>query len=373
VSLAPRWNMVSSPENSTTDDNFLNTLEPRMMEFSSQDPFNFTMAEDWLSTLASPSMTPEDAVADVEMVTLVPRLMVSVFNLAGNLLILEVIRKSRNFSQVTRHLIAHLACADILYGTALFVHSSLLVVYGTMPYRACMGFVTAGMMSGLMSCWGIGLVFLENFLSVRHILKTIREGLSLRNARLCMLCGWLVVAVSNTVYLVEAPKDLKTSECAIADRSFTEHAIRFLWVLLVIFSSILMVLMAGTLRTVNKHMNMVFPTPDDPDSIPTMLRQEHLKRRAKITRLFAIIAIGYVVSWGPLTIGLLLNTECPTCGVTPAIVRRLVSCTMINACMNVIVYVIKDNGFRRDVIRKLRCERLQVQVQPINEAPAPQP
>ena len=102
------------------------------------------------------------------------RMVVVAVNLVGNSLILAVVRKSQNFSLVTRHLIGHVAVADIIFGCSMVIHG-FLILAGSMSYPACLGITTIAIISGLCSCWGIFLG-ISGQLSVSTEIKPCRQG-----------------------------------------------------------------------------------------------------------------------------------------------------------------------------------------------------
>ena len=93
-----------------------------------------------------------------------------IMNILGNSLILLVVKYSKYFSHVTCHLVAHVAVADIIFGCCvvlrMFFETGLLrwtsdscIIIGqslVMATSACSGF-------------GICLILVENYLSVRHL------------------------------------------------------------------------------------------------------------------------------------------------------------------------------------------------------------
>ena len=85
-----------------------------------------------------------------------------------------------------------------------------------------------------------------------------------------------------------------------------------------------------------------------------------MKRRSRLTSLFVIIAVGYLVSWGPLSMGLFVDIVYPA-AISTKVLQVLVSFTLLNSCINVIVYAIKDKEFRKDVIMRIPCKRRQYQ------------
>ena len=82
-------------------------------------------------------MTESNPEPGFTAVNLTIRIVIITATLVGNTLILVVLRKSENFSQVTRHLIGHVAVADILFGCFVTIYSSLIFEEAT-SCRACL-------------------------------------------------------------------------------------------------------------------------------------------------------------------------------------------------------------------------------------------
>ena len=290
------------------------------------------------------------------VVNMTVRMVVVAVNLVGNSLILVVLKTSQNFSQVTRHLIGHVAVADIGFGCSMTIHA-FLILGEAMNYSACLGITTIAIISGLCSCWGICLVFLDSYLSVRK-LSPAETGLSLQKARWCMAGGWMLTAVYSLVFLLEAPKNITTSQCHMGGPAYTYGSLLSLAVLMLVVSFTAMFLMCLTLYTIKKRTDTLFQEGTHGQNV---LRQRNLKRRSKIIRLFAIIAVGFIISWCPVAVAVCVALLCDDrCGITDDHIKLLSSLMALNAVMNVIVYIIKDKTFRQDATRVIMCRMNQV-------------
>ena len=64
-------------------------------------------------------MNDPNAVSTAMMVEVVVSIAIFTLNIHGNSLILLVVKYSKYFNCVTRHLIAHVAIADIVYGCSV--------------------------------------------------------------------------------------------------------------------------------------------------------------------------------------------------------------------------------------------------------------
>ena len=290
------------------------------------------------------------------MINLLVRMIIVLFNLAGNSLILAVVRRSQNFSRVTRHLIGHVAVADIGFGCTMTVHA-FLTLSGAMNYPACLAITTIGNITGLSSCWGIFVVLLDNYLSVRLTGQAEAAGLSLPKARWCILSGWTLIGMLLMVFLLEAPKDITASSCSPGDQAHTHISMLSLAVFGLLLSCATIFLLLLTVYTVTTKMNTLF---EEGTHMQNLLRQRNLKIRARIIRLFAIIAVGFIISWCPISIAVCVRVLCTDgCGITEDHLKLLSSFMAVNAMLNVMVYITKDKKFRQDAKRAM-CRINQV-------------
>ena len=219
--------------------------------------------------------------------------------------------------------------------------------------------MTIIMISGLCSCWSICLVFLDNYLSVRRK-GPAEPGLSLIKARWCIVCGWVLAIIYGMMHMMysfsDAPK-LMTTHCRpgllLTNRSMLSHGIFAL-----IVSGVTMFFMLLTLYTIKKRSDALFQEGSHAQNVR---RQQNLKMRSRVVRLFSIIAVGFIISWCPGAIALCATALCTNrCDITMDHFRLLASFTVLNEVMNVIVYVIKDKKFRQDAKRAIMCRVNQV-------------
>ena len=277
--------------------------------------------------------------------------MIVAINLVGNSLILTVVRKSKHFSRVTRHLIGHVAVADITFGCSLIIHASFS--FGdAMSFRSCLGIATVGIISSLCSCC-VCLIFVDNYLSVRRQ-SPAQPGLSLQKARLCVIGGWVFSATFTLVfYLLDAPKNMSTTECRFGSPAFTDTSLLATGIFVLIVSVVTMFFMFATLYTIKKKTNNLFQEGSYAQNVQ---RERNLKMRSRIVRLFVIIAVGFIISWCPVAIGLCVTVLCTNrCSITVDHLDILGSFMTLNAVMNIIVYIIKDNKFRSDLMTVIKC------------------
>ena len=70
-------------------------------------------------------MTESNYELGYSVVNMTVRLIIVAVNLVGNSLILAVVRKTQHFSRVTRHVIGHVAIADIVFGCSMIFQAFL--------------------------------------------------------------------------------------------------------------------------------------------------------------------------------------------------------------------------------------------------------
>ena len=302
-------------------------------------------------------MTESNSEQGYTVVNMTVRMMLIAVNLVGNSLILAVMQKSRNFSCVTRHLIGHVAVADIVFGCSMTVHASM-ILGEAMSNQACLGITTVGMISGLCSCWGVCLVFLDNYLSVRRQ-GPAEPGFSFSKAQWCLVSGWVLTTIYIVVFfLLDTPKNITTANCSVGGPLFTDRSMFSFGIFVLLVSVITMSFMFITLYTIRKRSDALF---QEGSRAQNVRRQQNLKMRSRVVRLFAIIAVGFIISWCPVSIAVCVAVLCTNrCGITEDHFKLLVSFMSLNSVMNIIVYVIKDKKFRQDAKRVILCQINQV-------------
>ena len=235
-------------------------------------------------------MTESNSEPGYTVVNMTIRIMTIAVNFVGNSIILAVVRKSQNFSRVTRHLIGHVAIADIVFGCSLMFHTSL-VLGEAMSYGVCLGSTMVGIISSRCSCWSVCLVFLDNYLSVRKK-GPAEPGLSLPKARWCIICGWGLITIYSAYmmnFLQDAPKNI-TTHC-IPTLLFTERSLFFAGIVVLVLTAVTIFFMFLTLHTIKMRSDTLFREGTHAQNIQ---RQHNLKMRSRVVRLFVIIAVGFI-------------------------------------------------------------------------------
>ena len=162
------------------------------------------------------------------------------------------------------------------------------------------------MTSGLCSCWGVTLILLDNYLSVRKE-SPAQPGLCLKKARWCVISGWVLTAAYCPVFfLLIAPSTV--TDTTLNSRAFTNSSLAFAVFVLVV-SVIATVLMILTFVTIKKKTDALFREGSHAQNVQ---RQRNLKIRSRVVRLFTIAAVGFIISWGPAAIASCPGFMCST-------------------------------------------------------------
>ena len=226
------------------------------------------------------------------------RLYIVLVNIFGNSLILSAVRYSKHFTVVTCHLIGHFAVADLLYGCAFGVHAGL-VLGQRMTYPACLAITLALVTSGMFSSYGICLVCLENYISIRSLITGSGSGskMSLRCARIWISAGWAAMFIVTIVYLLNLPVFVPSDTCDIGGPQFCTPFLIFGWVLSFTLLLSMMILMTLMLVKIHTMLKTLFQAED---SAANHFKQRNAQKKSNLARLFAILCFGYMPSVGVL-------------------------------------------------------------------------
>jgi hypothetical protein len=208
---------------------------------------------------------------------------------------------------------------------------------------------------------------MDNYLSVRG-LSPSKTGLTLKQAQLCVASAWILAVVHMIATMFPTFKSINVDSeydiCTVFHFPNSNTMMLSLGVAFLIMLVVIICFMTLSLRAVNRSTKNLFQT-EGANSAQNEFRQRSMKRKAKIAQIFAIIAIGYVVSYMPVCLTSIVYTTC-NCIASSAI-GATISVTPLNACFNILVYVMKDHTFRGDVLRILKCRRNQVNPEdPVN-------
>ena len=241
------------------------------------------------------------------------------------------------------------------FGCFVTIYSSLIFGEAT-SCRVCLAIsLWIGMSSGLCSCWGVSLIFLDTYLSARRQ-SPAHPGLCLQKARWCIISGWVLTAAYCLMFfLLKAPTIVTAT--TLKSPAFKNTSFPFA-VFMTVVLVVTVVLMILSFVKIKKQTDTLFQEGSHAQNV---WRQRNLKRRSRIVCLFSIVTVGFIISWGPGAISIYVASLCTnSCGITEDHLKILVSFITLNPMINVIVYVIKDKKFRADVTRTIMCQVNQV-------------
>ena len=274
----------------------------------------------------------------------------------GNALILLAVRFSKVFTDVTRHLIGHIAVADMLFGLVLMT-STIASIIGFMTYELCIVLTLLGVSSSMESGFGICLVLVENYLSVRGLSSPAGFSLTVRTAQICILSFWAFMTVLILTYIFTTPGPTSSiTGCEIQEDFYTHTFYVTLLLYLLLILVVMLILMGQMMLIVHRSLKNLF---QGEGAAVDQLKQRSMQKKAKLSTLFIIIALGFVASWGPLAIGLSIDLVYPDY-FSKNTFKIFTFFLPVNPCINVVVYSIKDKNFRTVCSILLRCKVGQV-------------
>ena len=298
-------------------------------------------------------MSELDRISSARTVQMVISLTIFVINIFGNSLILLVVKYSKYFSNVSRHLVAHVAAADIWYGCSVVVRT--LFNSGQLEWTTDSCAITTTLVFGCSACSGCGicLILVENYLSVRHLASPGGIHMTLCKARICIVSFWTIVIVVIIVpaYVIPQPDLHLHNSCTARPSFFFTQLIVILFIL-----TTMLLLMTHMMLIVRRNLRNLF---GGDASATDLFKQRSMKKNAKLATLFTVIAAGFIVSWAPVIIGIALKILCPPC-ISSSTLLILASFVQLNSCINCGVYIMKDKSFKRVCLQVLKCEPNQV-------------
>ena len=292
---------------------------------------------------------------EVAIAIMVVNVVIFTVNILGNSLILLVVRYSKYFSHVTRHLVVHVAVTDILFGCIIVL--PMFFNTGLLKWTSyiCIIVQSLEMTSSACSGFGICLILVENYLSVRHIDSQGGTHMSLRKARISIVSFWImlfIIQLVNDFTIKHSDVDISDNSCNVPELSVLVTQIS---VIILIFITMLF-LMIKMMLIIRKSLNNLF---QGESSAADLHKQRSVKKKAKLTTLFSIIALGFIISWAPIIAASALYMICPAC-VSFGTIHIMSSFIQLNSCVNFIVYAIKDKNFKTVCLQILKCKPNEV-------------
>ena len=226
-----------------------------------------------------------------------------------------------------------------------------------MTFEGCVFITISSFCSSMGSGFGICLVLFENYLSVRRLSSQTVFTLTVRKAQLCIISLWISLTGSLLLYFSMVPRATSSEiDCEIQEEFYTQTYYVGQVVITILILVVTLVLMAQMMLIVHRSLKNLF---QGEGSAADQLKQRSMQKKAKMSRLFTIITLGYVVSLGPLTLALAIDLFYP--GFISTDTYKIFIVTYpLNPCMNVVVYAIKDKNFQKVCVKLMKCKIGQV-------------
>ena len=289
------------------------------------------------------------------MVEVVISTVILIMNIFGNSLILLVIKHSKYFKHVTCHLVAHVAVADIIFGCSVVLKMIITLGLLDSTLDICFPILILQQVTSACSGFGICLILVENYLSVRHLSSSGGTNMTLCKAQMSIVSFWVMYVILQLVpvYVMSQPEvPVSSSSCKVAGMAML---ITEMITIILILTTMVFLMISITL-IVRKSLKNLF---QGESTAADLLKQRSMKKKAKLATLFTIIAAGFIISWAPLIVSMAVAVICPVC-VPSGTVDLLGSFVQLNSCVNFMVYAIKDKSFKNVCMGLLKCKRNEV-------------
>ena len=221
-------------------------------------------------------------------------------------------------------------------------HICILSVSSVMATSACSGF-------------GICLILVENYLSVRHLSLQGGPHMSLRKAQISIVSFWVMIFTLQLVpiYIINQPQvQVSNNACKITGPS----VIIIQMIMIILTLTTMFSLMIHIMLIVSKSLKNLF---QGESSAADLHKQRSMKKKTKLATLFTIIAPGFILSSVPLIVSVAVTIKCPHC-VPLGTADVMSSFVQLNSCVNFMVYVIKDKSFKNVCMQLLKCKPNEV-------------
>ena len=302
------------------------------------------------------------------------------FIMTGNTLILLAIRQGKLMRKVTYYFIGNLAIADMLFGLALALRL-LFVLTETLYTDTCLLIILISAVLGLSSGTGIVFLCLESFLAVRHYI-VFKTGLTPKVACILIASSWLFWLLFCLQLLYHPDADeIPAAQCHFAHPFFNRIFLIQLWVIMCALIVTILVLQILTIYHIKKHVKGLLKQPTVTQSQTSTSKltagqtssktstaskvskqgkeseqqKRMLGRISAMSQITALILICFVLTWGPYTVALALQTMCPGCGVTGQHLMYIVLIVSLNSLANVFIFAVKSKDFKRAFRAMLYC------------------
>ena len=177
----------------------------------------------------------------------------------------------------------------------------------------------------------------------------------LRKAQISIVTFWIMLFIIQLVpdfTITHSDVDISDNTCNVPEPSVLVTQIS---VIILIFITMLF-LMIKMMLIIRKSLKNLF---QGESSAADLHKQRSMKKKAKLTTLFSIIALGFIISWAPIIAASALDMICPAC-VSFGTIHIMSSFIQLNSCVSFIVYAIKNKNFKTVCLQIIKCKPNEV-------------
>ena len=275
--------------------------------------------------------------------------------LIGNIFIFAAIKVSNSLNKMTYYLLGNIAITDVLFAFGLGLRMVLFLM-NSARFSCLTRFLMV--LSGGGSMSGVLILSLQSFLCLAFPTK-FKSVFKLRTVGLLLLVSWIAwtcyTAVGNFVAFTD-------DVCYLVEERNNKYWIGILIISGLTHILVLIFLQSASVYLINKQHRKLDrqiqnANPLNPaDRTNSERRKIRLQRRSRIVSMITAVLLLFLVSWGPLYLGLALFTFCPNqCGINLSTMRSLANLSILNSMGNIFIYIKKSKEFRQALRYICRC------------------
>ena len=283
------------------------------------------------------------------------------FNITGNSVVCILIFKNKELkSSGINWLLFHLAIADLLVAV-LFIPPCVLSHFidqpgGRIGDVLCM-FITAGTLgwaATAASSFLLVTVSFERYYATIHPFRSLGRRLS----------WWLVLLLWILALLLELPALLVTAydvENQICVENFPDYtAMRTYYIIWSFCNAVLPICIMGYLYAkIIVHLN-------NRAIVPSSSRLSVSQSRKRVTKMLIAVTVIFIFCWIPQAVICVLSPMVP--GGYATVYPVATASTLLNSCVNPLVYTLHSQQFRKNLALLIRCYKIKAKTK---VAPAP--
>ncbi|XP_031552511.1 somatostatin receptor type 5-like [Actinia tenebrosa] len=277
---------------------------------------------------------------------------VLVFNIAGNSLVIYIIRNERGMKTSTNYLLLNLAVADLLFGVFLAPEHIVLPLLGrpSLPDGVLgdwlcklIGFGNIGWVASRASIFTMVCLSVERYFAVCRP-HTFRQRFSPKIVKGLIVVSWIYAVVMLSPLLVDAHFSRKYFGCSLNDSIFKGYMLYSLVettcvLSLMVFSTVKIFISLWCKQTVE----------------PTGEREiTERKKKKKITLCVLAVVATFVVCWSPAAINFVLALGS---SIQMELAKASVLAASINAALDPYLFSFQSSRFKVLVKKALCCRK----------------